>query len=84
VIATGEAVLADQGRVLGGEHPKTLRTMDNLALAYHQAGRLADALALGEATAGAAERCLGAEHPYAARAKRNLRDFRDSASDAER
>jgi hypothetical protein len=58
--------------------------MDNLALAYHQAGRLADALALGEATAGAAERCLGAEHPYAARAKRNLRDFRDSASDAER
>jgi len=33
---------------LGPDHPETLLTMNNLALAYYSAGRLQDAIALGE------------------------------------
>jgi hypothetical protein len=35
----GERLLADQGRVLGPDHPDTLTSRNNLANAYRAAGR---------------------------------------------
>ena len=45
-IAIAESLLADQERVLGNDHPDTLTTRNNLASAYRDAGRTAEAIAL--------------------------------------
>ena len=39
-----EQTLADRERVLGADHPDTLRTRNNLATAYRDAGRAAEAI----------------------------------------
>lgn len=41
-----ERNLADRGRLLGTDHPDTLSTRGNLAIAYRDAGRTAEATAL--------------------------------------
>jgi len=56
--------LADQAtRLLGDEHPDTLRARANLADSYGQAGRTGEAISLGERVAADRERLLGTEHP---------------------
>jgi hypothetical protein len=46
--ALGEKVLEAQKRILGDEHPNTMRGMNNLALTYRDLGRTKDAAALQE------------------------------------
>src|SRR5262249_30216541 len=47
-IAIGEPLTADLERMLGSEHPDTVRARSDLARAYHQMGRVADAVPLVE------------------------------------
>ena len=58
-----EQTLADRERVLGPDHPDTLASRNNLAVAYQAAGRTAEAIPLFERTLAACERLLGADHP---------------------
>ena len=47
-ILIGERLLADQERVLGPDHPDTLTSRNNLAIAYQDAGRTGEAITLHE------------------------------------
>src|ERR1700758_1096309 len=55
--------LADCERVRGTDHPSTLKSRNNLAMAYRAAGRTAEAIPLLERTLADCERVLGAGHP---------------------
>jgi len=57
------ATLAAQKRVLGEEHPDTLRTMNNLAIFYRGENQNDKALAMGERTLELRRRVLGDSHP---------------------
>ena len=59
----GERLAADQERVLGPDHPDTLNSRNNLAIAYRAAGRTDEAITLHEQTLAARERVLGPDHP---------------------
>jgi tetratricopeptide (TPR) repeat protein len=59
----GEALVADAKRVLGPDHPDTLASRNNLALAYVDAGRLDEAITLLERTVADRKRVLGADSP---------------------
>ena len=59
-------------RVLGADHPDTLHSRNNLALAYRAAGRLNDAIPLHEETLTALARILGPNHPNALTSRNNL------------
>jgi tetratricopeptide (TPR) repeat protein len=67
-----ERVLAWEEQVLGPDHPNTLTSRHNLALAYRATGRLAEALALFERTLADFERILGPEHPATLTSRNNL------------
>ena len=67
-----EQTLADRERVLGADHPDTLRARGNLATAYEQVGRTAEPIRLHEQTLADMERVLGADHPDTLRARGNL------------
>ncbi|MGW0183153.1 tetratricopeptide repeat protein, partial [Nocardia sp. NPDC003345] len=54
-----EHSLADFERVLGGEHPDTLTSRNNLAGAYRTVGRVAEAVTLHERNLADCERVLG-------------------------
>jgi tetratricopeptide (TPR) repeat protein len=72
LIAIAESLLADRERVLGRDHPDTLRTRNNLADAYMAAGRTAEAVALYEQNLTDRERVLGRDHPDTLRTLNNL------------
>ncbi|MFD4444553.1 tetratricopeptide repeat protein [Nocardia sp. NPDC058519] len=59
-----ENSLADAGHILGQDHPDTLRLRNNLAAAYHAAGRTPDAVTLLEQLRTETERVLGSDHPF--------------------
>ena len=59
-------------RVLGTDHPDTLRSRNNLATAYRAAGRLNDAIPLHEETLTALARILGPNHTNALTSRNNL------------
>ena len=67
-----ERTLADRERVLGADHPSTLRSRNNLANGYESAGRLDDAIPLLERTLADYERVLGADHPDTLTSRNNL------------
>jgi len=67
-----ERTLADCERVLGADHPNTLRSRNNLAMSYLAAGRTAKAISLLERTLADCERVLGADHPDTLAARDNL------------
>ena len=50
-------------RVLGAEHPYTLRSMHNLAFTWKQSGRYSEALKLMEECVRLRTRILGNNHP---------------------
>jgi len=52
-----------RSRVLGANHPDTLRSQDGLALAFYYQGRYADAERLQRQTLEVQRRVLGPEHP---------------------
>jgi tetratricopeptide (TPR) repeat protein len=58
-----EQTLTDFSRVLGDDHPDTLISRNNLALAYQDAGRLDLALPLYERTLADRRRVHGDDHP---------------------
>jgi Tetratricopeptide repeat len=64
--------LADCERVRGTDHPSTLRSRNNLAMAYRAAGRTAEATSLLERTLADCERVLGADHPWTKAAREGL------------
>ena len=59
-------------RVLGADHPETLRSCNNLASAYRAAGRLNDAIPLLEETLTTREELLGPNHPHTLGSRNNL------------
>ncbi len=63
LILIAERLLAEQERVLGADHPDTMRTRNRLANAYRVAGRTDEAIRLYEQVLADRERVLGAEHP---------------------
>jgi tetratricopeptide (TPR) repeat protein/transcriptional regulator with XRE-family HTH domain len=68
----GIDLVADCERVLGGIHPATLQSRNNLAIAYQDAGRLAEAIPLYERTLADSERVLGSTHPATLQSRNNL------------
>jgi len=71
-IVIGERLVADQERVLGPDHPDTLASGNNLALAYQEAGRTDEAISLHEQALAARERVLGPDHPDTLQSRDNL------------
>ena len=71
-IVIGERLIADEERVLGADHPNTLSSRNNLALAYQDAGRGAEAISLHEQNLAACERVLGPDHPDTLNSRNNL------------
>ena len=70
--------------MLGADHPDTLSTRNNLAVAYRDAGRTAEAITLHEQTLADRERVLGADHPDTLRTRNNLATaYRDAGRTAE-
>ena len=67
-----EQVLADQERVLGPDHPDTLTTRNNLAVAYRSAGRFGEAIELYKWVLADQERVLGPDHPDTLITRNNL------------
>ncbi|MFE4716637.1 tetratricopeptide repeat protein [Streptomyces sp. NPDC056728] len=67
-----EQTLDDRVRVLGGDHPSTLTSRNNLAGAYKSAGDLGRAIPLYEQTLTDSLRALGKEHPLTGTVRRNL------------
>jgi hypothetical protein len=71
-IALGEPLITDLDRALGPDHPDTLKARNTLAVAYHAAGRIANAIPLIQQTLAARERLLGADHPSTLASRNNL------------
>ena len=71
-IAIGEPLTADLERLLGPDDPDTMRSLNDLAHAYREAGRVADAVPLVERTLAARERQFGADHPSTLASRNNL------------
>jgi hypothetical protein len=67
-----ERTLADYERTLGPDHPGTLNSRNNLALAYVAARRAAEAIPLHERTLADLERVLGPDHPGTLASRDNL------------
>lgn len=83
-IDAGESLTADLRRVLGPSHRDTLTAQNNLAAAYRDAGRLAEAVPLFEQTLGARERALGPSHPDTLASRHDLAGaYRDAGRLAE-
>jgi hypothetical protein len=59
-------------RLLGGDHPDTLRSRNNLAAAYQSAARLDEAIALYEQTLADQVRVFGEDHPQTLTSRNNL------------
>ncbi|HEY7324533.1 MAG TPA: tetratricopeptide repeat protein, partial [Streptosporangiaceae bacterium] len=72
VIAIGEPLAADLYRLLGPDDPDTMRARTDLARAYHQTGRVDDAIPLVEQVLAARERLFGADHPGTLASRNNL------------
>ena len=67
-----ERVLAEYERVLGADHPDTLNTRNNLAVAYDSVGRFGEAIDAWEKLLPDCQRVLGLEHPLTKRVEKNL------------
>ena len=74
----GVQVLDMRKRVLGVEHPDTMKSMDNLARTYSKKGYLKEAEQLWIQVLDMKERVLGAEHPDTLRSMENLASIRES------
>jgi tetratricopeptide repeat protein len=59
----GERLVVDRDRAFGPDHPDTLTSRNDLAVAYKAAGRADEAIALHERTLADRERVLGKTHP---------------------
>lgn len=64
--------LAAREQLLAPDHPDTLGSRNNLAIAYQAAGRAAQAIPMLEKTLAARERVLGPGHPDTRQSRNNL------------
>ena len=71
-ISAGEAVTADSARMLGPDHPDTLASVNNLAIACQEVGRKAEAVRLHERALAGRVRVLGPDHPDTLASRNNL------------
>ena len=71
-IVLGERLVADRERASGPDHPDTLTSRNDLAVAYKAAGRADEAIALHERTLADRERVLGETHPSTLASRKNL------------
>ena len=71
-VAIGEPLTAELERLLGSGHPDTIRAQNELALAYREAGRVAEAVPLLERALAAEEQLLGAGHASTLASRNNL------------
>jgi tetratricopeptide (TPR) repeat protein len=71
-IAIGEPLTADLDRLLGPDDPDTIRARNDLARAYRETGRVADAVPLVEQVLSARERLFGADDPRTLASRNNL------------
>ena len=62
----------ESGRILGADHPDTLRARNNLAAAYYAARRVNEAIPLFEKTLKAQTQILGPNHPDTLTSSNNL------------
>ncbi|MFF9870470.1 tetratricopeptide repeat protein [Streptomyces sp. NPDC013953] len=76
--------VAGRVRVLGEDHPETLTSRSNLAMAYEWAGDLSRAIPLYERTLADSVRVLGEDHPYTLASRNNLAIAYGSAGDLSR
>ncbi|MFI6513822.1 FxSxx-COOH system tetratricopeptide repeat protein [Streptosporangium sp. NPDC050855] len=76
-----EQTLTDHERVLGGDHPDTLTSRNNLAGAYRAAGDLGRAIPLYEQTLADRQRVLGGDHPDILTSCNNLASAYRAAGD---
>ncbi|MBU3060830.1 tetratricopeptide repeat protein [Nocardia sp. NEAU-G5] len=74
-----QRALTERERVLGGDHPDTLTSRNNLAYTYESAGRLDEAIALFERALTERERVLGSDHPDTLGSRGNLAYTYESA-----
>ncbi|MFT4164679.1 MAG: tetratricopeptide repeat protein, partial [Microlunatus sp.] len=79
-----EQILAYMVRVLGPDHPDTLRSRSNLAFASEAAGDLAGAIPLLEQTLADMVRVLGPDHPDTLTSRNNLANAYREAGDLAR
>ena len=71
-------------RLLGPDDPGTLNSRGNLAAAYRDSGRAAEAIPLLERTLAGRERALGPDHPDTQTSRKNLaRAYQDAGRAAE-
>jgi ferritin-like protein len=80
-VAEFERLLTDRLRVLGADHPDTLRTRNNLASCRGRAGDAAGAVAEFERLLTDRLRVLGPDHPDTLRTRGNLAFWRDRVMD---
>ena len=71
-LALFEALLPDQTRVVGPDHPETLNTRSNVASCTGRVGDARRALALFEALLPDRERVLGSDHPDTLSTRNNV------------
>jgi tetratricopeptide (TPR) repeat protein len=71
-IAIGEPLIADLDRLLAPDDPDTVRARNDLARAYRETGRVADAIPLVEQVLAARERLFGADDPRTLASRNNL------------
>ena len=76
----GESLLAHQERILGPSHRGAMASWNNLAAAYRDAGRVAEAIPLHERTLADRKRILGPGHPHTLTSRDNLAAARASRS----
>ncbi|MGK8511272.1 tetratricopeptide repeat protein [Nocardia asiatica] len=67
-----QQTVAHHERVLGTDHPATLTSRNNLAYAYQETGRVAEAVPLYERNLADRERVLGTDHPATLASRNNL------------
>ncbi len=71
-IAIGEPLIADLDRLLAPDDPDTVRARNDLARAYRETGRVADAVPLIEQVLAARERLFGTDDPRTLASRNNL------------
>jgi tetratricopeptide (TPR) repeat protein len=71
-IAIGEPLNADLDRLLGPDDPDTMRARNDLARAYRETGRVADAVPLVEQVLAVRERLFGTDDPRTLASRNNL------------
>jgi tetratricopeptide (TPR) repeat protein len=71
-IAIGEPLIADLDRLLEPDDPDIIRARNDLARAYRETGRVADAVPLVEQILAARERLFGADHLGTLASRNNL------------